>query len=140
VYPDPGHGAVPLGLRYGSTRDKDGNPFKPGGRVTREEAEGLLVRDMKGEVSGACFCRPWETLDARQQAALMSWAYNIGGRGGFVVHAGPAACGGRRSAVVIREELPRLEQGRRACDARSGTYAGNRGFRLPRVPDSQQVE
>jgi len=79
AYPDPLTGAAPYTIGWGSTRRKDGSPFAPGERITRAEAEDLLMWQLERDFLPALQKIPgWESFGDRQAGALLSFAYNLG--------------------------------------------------------------
>lgn len=77
-YPDPGTGAEPWTIGYGSTRDVDGNPVTPNTpAITREEAQRLALRDMRGALD-AVKCAISVPLTSDEEGALIDFAYNLG--------------------------------------------------------------
>jgi peptidoglycan hydrolase-like protein with peptidoglycan-binding domain/GH24 family phage-related lysozyme (muramidase) len=81
AYPDPKTGNLPITIGWGSTRDKYGQPFKLGDRITREEADELLMRQVandylppQGNIPG------WASMNDNQRGAVLSFAYNLGAR------------------------------------------------------------
>jgi peptidoglycan hydrolase-like protein with peptidoglycan-binding domain/GH24 family phage-related lysozyme (muramidase) len=81
AYPDPKTGGEPITIGWGSTRDRNGRPFKLGDRITAQEAEELLM----GQITGA-YLPPqeripgWQNLNDNQRGAILSFAYNLGAR------------------------------------------------------------
>jgi hypothetical protein len=79
AYPDPGTGGDPWTIGWGSTTYANGKPVKPGDRIDQAQADQLLISRLQ---------RDWQTLAGRipgwgrmrpgQQAALVSFAYNVG--------------------------------------------------------------
>ena len=79
AYPDPLSGAAPYTVGYGSTRDQSGKPFKRGQKITQEQANLLLAREVDGLVAELKDSVPfWSEMAPEQQAALVSFAYNLG--------------------------------------------------------------
>ncbi|MGB3135714.1 MAG: peptidoglycan-binding protein [Nodosilinea sp.] len=88
AYPDPKTGALPITIGWGSTRNKNGQPFQLGDRITREEADELLMRQVANTYLPPQQRIPsWDTLNDNQRGAILSFAYNLGanfyGAGGF---------------------------------------------------------
>ena len=46
AYPDPATGGAPWTIGWGSTRDRNGQPIRPGMKITAQEATTLLERDI----------------------------------------------------------------------------------------------
>jgi lysozyme len=80
AYPDPGTGGAPWTIGYGSTIDPGGRPVRPGQVITQEQAEewltAILERRIYPQLAGTI--PGWDTLHVNQQAALISFAYNVG--------------------------------------------------------------
>ncbi|PSR12802.1 hypothetical protein C8255_26080, partial [filamentous cyanobacterium CCP3] len=79
AYPDPKTGNLPITIGWGSTRNKHGQPFKLGDRITREEADELLMMQVANTYLPPQRRIPgWDSLNANQQGAILSFAYNLG--------------------------------------------------------------
>lgn len=79
AYPDPFTGGKPITIGYGSTRRADGGEWKIGDRITQQEAETLLIAQLQRDYLPPLARIPcWATLNENQQAALLSFAYNLG--------------------------------------------------------------
>ncbi|MEB3354199.1 MAG: lysozyme [Cyanobacteriota bacterium] len=79
AYPDPGTGGEPWTIGYGSTRWADGRAVQKGDKITREDAEALLLQMVEREVLPALQKLPhWEIMDSGQRSALLSFAWNVG--------------------------------------------------------------
>jgi GH24 family phage-related lysozyme (muramidase) len=80
AYKDPRTGGLPITIGWGSTFYKDMSPIQLGDQISQAEADDLY--------SFNCYHRFWKVLEAKipswremttkQQAALCSFAYNIG--------------------------------------------------------------
>jgi len=85
AYADPSTGGKPYTCGYGSTRNLDGQPFKPGDKIDTKTADALLERDVKTtryNIERDLFLR---TLPDGCKEALLSLCYNIkGGVSSFV--------------------------------------------------------
>ncbi len=79
AYPDPKTGGAPITIGYGSIVNKEGKPFKMGDKISKVEAENLLIeqlnKDYIPQVSKVPF---WNSMSAGQKATLISFGYNIG--------------------------------------------------------------
>ncbi len=81
AYPDPKTGNLPITIGWGSTRDKNGQPFKLGDRITRQEADDLLLAQAANDYLAPQGAMPgWASLNDNQQGAILSFAYNLGAR------------------------------------------------------------
>ncbi|MGB3201815.1 MAG: peptidoglycan-binding protein [Nodosilinea sp.] len=79
AYPDPKTGNLPITIGWGSTRNKNGQPFKLGDRISREEADDLLMAQVANTYLPPQRRIPsWDNLNANQQGAILSFAYNLG--------------------------------------------------------------
>ena len=81
AYPDPKTGGLPITIGWGSTRDRRGQPFKIGDKITQEEADSLFDFQLRNEFLPALQKIPyWSEMNENQQGALLSFAYNLGAR------------------------------------------------------------
>jgi len=79
AYPDPLSGGPPITIGWGSTRDKNGNPFKLGQKITQDEADSLLVDQCRKQFIPSLRKIPfWDEMSDGQRGALLSFAYNLG--------------------------------------------------------------
>lgn len=79
AYPDPRTGGKPYTIGWGSTRKRDGRPFQPNERITRQEADDLLIWQLEQEFLPPLTKIPgWHNLSEPQQGAILSFAYNLG--------------------------------------------------------------
>jgi peptidoglycan hydrolase-like protein with peptidoglycan-binding domain/GH24 family phage-related lysozyme (muramidase) len=79
AYPDPKTGGEPITIGWGSTRDKNGRPFRLGDRITQEEADELLLDQITRTYLPPQTRIPgWHNLNENQQGAILSFAYNLG--------------------------------------------------------------
>jgi len=79
AYPDPLTGGLPITIGWGSTRKKDGSPFKMGDTLTQQEADELLIEQCKKEFLPALRKIPnWSEMSDGKRGALLSFAYNLG--------------------------------------------------------------
>lgn len=86
AYPDPLSGGEPWTIGYGTTRrPRGGNgsqerPVRPWETVTPEQAETLLRSDLARLAGQLSRSVPfWSAMRGGQRAALLSFAYNLGG-------------------------------------------------------------
>jgi lysozyme len=49
AYPDPLTGGLPITIGWGSTRNKNGQPFQMGDSITQAEADELLISQCKNQ-------------------------------------------------------------------------------------------
>ncbi len=79
AYPDPLSGGLPITIGWGSTRKKDGSPFKLGESITQQEADDLLISQCKSQFIPALQKIPhWNEMSDGKRGALLSFAYNLG--------------------------------------------------------------
>lgn len=79
AYPDPRTGGKPITIGYGSTRRANGEEWQLGDRVTQVEADKLLREQLQRDYLPPLQRIPcWDSLNCNQQAALLSFAYNLG--------------------------------------------------------------
>ena len=79
AYPDPLTGNLPITIGWGSTRKKDGSPFKMGDKITQAEADDLLISQCKNQFIPALTKIPhWNEMSDGKRGALLSFAYNLG--------------------------------------------------------------
>jgi len=79
AYPDPLTGGLPITIGWGSTRKKDGSPFKLGDTITQAEADELLISQCKNQFIPALTKIPhWNEMSDGKRGALLSFAYNLG--------------------------------------------------------------
>jgi len=79
AYPDPGTGAAPITIGWGSTRRPDGSSFLLGNLITQQQADDYLMYDVQNRFLPALRKIPhWNEMNQNQQGALLSFAYNLG--------------------------------------------------------------
>lgn len=79
AYPDPLTGNLPITIGWGSTRNKNGQPFKIGDTITQAEADELLIEEAKDHFLPALRKIPhWNEMSDGKRGALLSFAYNLG--------------------------------------------------------------
>lgn len=79
AYPDPLSGDKPITIGWGSTKKIDGSDWKPGDRITQEEANNLLITQLEYHYLPPLKRIPvWKDLNVNQRGALLSFAYNLG--------------------------------------------------------------
>jgi lysozyme len=79
AYPDPLSGGLPITIGWGSTRKKDGSPFKLGDVITQKEADELLIAQCESQFLPPLSKIPyWREMNDNQRGALLSFAYNLG--------------------------------------------------------------
>lgn len=80
AYPDPGTGGDPWTIGWGSTRHPDGTPVKRGDRISQVVADQMLAAEVEQKCIPALAksIPGWADMSQRQQAALISFAWNCG--------------------------------------------------------------
>jgi lysozyme len=79
AYPDPLSGGLPITIGWGSTRKKNGTPFKLGDVITQQEADELLITQCESQFLPSLSKIPyWREMNDNQRGALLSFAYNLG--------------------------------------------------------------
>jgi lysozyme len=79
AYPDPLSGNLPITIGWGSTRDKNGGPFRMGQSITQTEADSLLIDECRKHFLPALRKIPhWNEMSDGKRGALLSFAYNLG--------------------------------------------------------------
>lgn len=79
AYPDPGTGGDPWTIGWGTTSYANGQPVKPGDTITQQKADELLNIRVRNDTLHLRKRIPsWDSLAPHQQAALLSFAYNVG--------------------------------------------------------------
>jgi len=79
AYPDPGTGGDPWTIGWGSTTYFDGNSVKQGDKISQGLADDLLAGTIERIGQALAKRIPgWADLNANQQAALVSFSYNVG--------------------------------------------------------------
>ncbi len=79
AYPDPASGGEPWTIGWGSTTYYDGSPVKRSDKIGQKLADQLLSGRVEADASRLSrSVSGWSKLTANQQAALLSFAYNVG--------------------------------------------------------------
>jgi GH24 family phage-related lysozyme (muramidase) len=80
AYPDPETGGEPWTIGWGATTHFDGTRVKQGDTITQNVADQMLDNYVRNVMAGQLQQRIpiWRKLTASQQAALISFAYNVG--------------------------------------------------------------
>lgn len=79
AYPDPETGGSPWTIGWGSTRDGKGKLFNAGDKITRDEADKLLIDSINTVYYPAIAKMPYfAEMSEEQVGALLSFAYNLG--------------------------------------------------------------
>lgn len=112
AYADPGSGGEPWTIGWGSTVYADGSPVREGDTISQATADQLLDRKI-GEARAAVIrllpmAAGWA---APQQAALISFTYNVGAGALEASTLRKRLMAGQDPSAVIREELPRWNKG-----------------------------
>lgn len=79
AYPDPKTGAEPITIGWGSTRDRNGRPFRLGDRITQQEADELLMAQItRTYLPPQARIPGWSAMNDNQRGTILSFAYNLG--------------------------------------------------------------
>lgn len=80
AYPDPLSGNKPITIGYGCTKKLNGEDWCLGETITQAEADSLLNYQLNHHYLPALqYSIPtWKDLNTNQEAALVSFAYNVG--------------------------------------------------------------
>jgi GH24 family phage-related lysozyme (muramidase) len=79
AYPDPGTGGDPWTIGYGTTTYPDGTPVRRGTTISQTQANQMLVLRVNADAKHLAKRIPtWASLKPHQQAALLSFTYNVG--------------------------------------------------------------
>jgi lysozyme family protein/GH24 family phage-related lysozyme (muramidase) len=79
AYPDPLTGGKPITIGWGTTRKKNGGEWRLGESITQAEADDLLMSQLEKDYLPPMEKIPgWNELNANQQGAILSFAYNLG--------------------------------------------------------------
>lgn len=79
AYPDPDTGGVPWTIGWGSTRNINGQPFRPGDTITAAEADTLLDDSIGKYFWPQVQKLPYfSEMSDEQRGAILSFAYNLG--------------------------------------------------------------
>ncbi len=81
AYPDPATGHEPFTIGWGCTIYADGHRVQAGDAISQEQADALLRSRLLADLEVLAGTVPaWDSLNANQQAALLSFSYNCGPR------------------------------------------------------------
>lgn len=79
AYPDPLTKAEPYTIGWGSTKKRDGSPFRMGDKITEKEAQELLEYQLSIAYLPALTKIPrFSEMNEEMVGALLSFAYNLG--------------------------------------------------------------
>jgi GH24 family phage-related lysozyme (muramidase) len=79
AYNDPRTGGLPITIGYGATRKLDGSTFKLGDKITKSEAEELLITQLREQYIPRIARVPfWNEMPQNKKVALISFGYNLG--------------------------------------------------------------
>jgi GH24 family phage-related lysozyme (muramidase) len=107
AYPDPGSGGDPWTIGYGITR-MNGAPIRQGDKISQALADELLRSEIIRVATALHKLIPvTEQYGAKQQAALISWAYNVGLGAVEESTLRKRLLAGESGQVVIPQELPK---------------------------------
>lgn len=111
AYPDPATGGDPWTIGYGATK-VNGNPVRQGDKISQTFADELLRSEIIRVATALHKLIPATfNYGAKQQAALISWAYNVGLGAVEDSTLRKRLLAGESAQVVIPQELPRWNKG-----------------------------
>jgi GH24 family phage-related lysozyme (muramidase) len=112
AYPDPATGGEPFTIGFGST-SVHGAPVRKGDKISQALADELLRSEIHHVATKLYELIPAvKQYGANQQAALISWAYNVGVSGAVAESTlRKRLLAGESAQVVIPQELPRWNKG-----------------------------
>lgn len=120
AYPDPAHGWKIPTIGWGCT----GADIKEGTTWTREQAVERLEREMARALSGATRASPVLDSSAARAAAILDFAFNLGG--------------GQYQASTLRRKVNAADWGAAAREIRKWVFAGGR--KLPGLVLRREME
>jgi len=83
AYPDPATKGPPITIGYGCTRYDNGSAIKLGDKITKAEAESMLIKQLLRDFLPSLQKIPyWREMSPNQKGAILSYAWNMGA--GFV--------------------------------------------------------
>jgi GH24 family phage-related lysozyme (muramidase) len=103
AYPDPGSGGDPWTIGYGHT----GPDVRPGVTITQQQADTMLQQDLQRFRAGLVQLLPMASWPGHQQAALVSWAFNVGLGAVESSTLRKRLQAGEDRVTVVQQELPR---------------------------------
>ncbi len=81
AYPDPLSGREPITIGWGTTKKRDGSPWRLGESIPQQEADELLIYQLETSYLPDLKKIPcWGELNPNQQGALLSFGYNLGSK------------------------------------------------------------
>ncbi|WP_017742065.1 glycoside hydrolase family protein [Scytonema hofmannii] len=81
AYPDPLTKREPITIGWGSTRKRDGSPWRLGESISQQEADALLILQVERDYLPDLAKIPcWGELNPNQRGALLSFGYNLGSK------------------------------------------------------------
>lgn len=108
AYPDPGTGGDPWTIGWGHT----GPEVREGLTWTQQQADAALAADLREAHAGMLQALPMAAgYSGDRQAALTSWVFNVGAGAAADSTLRKRLAAGEDPATVVREELPRWNQG-----------------------------
>ena len=107
AYPDPGSGGEPWTIGWGAT-NVNGAPVRRGDKISQPLADELLRAEIHHVAAELYKLIPAvKQYGANQQAALISWAYNVGLGAVAESTLRKRLLAGESAQVVVPQELPR---------------------------------
>jgi GH24 family phage-related lysozyme (muramidase) len=110
AYPDPGSGGDPWTIGWGTTR-VNGAPVRQGDKISQALADELLRAEIHHFATELYKLVPAvKQYGANQQAALISWAYNVGLGAVGESTLRKRLLAGESAQVVVPQELPKWDK------------------------------
>lgn len=107
AYPDPGSGGEPITIGWGTT-SVNGAPVRMGDKISQALADELLRAEIHRFADKLHQLIPASAnWGANQQAALISWMYNVGAGAVETSTLRKRINAGEAAPVVVRQELPK---------------------------------
>jgi GH24 family phage-related lysozyme (muramidase) len=140
AYPDPGSGGDPWTIGWGTTR-VNGAPVRQGDKISQALADELLRAEIKHVATELYKLVPAvKQYGANQQAALISWAYNVGLGAVGESTLRKRLLAGESAQVVVPQELPKWNKaGGREMQGLTNRRAAEEQLFTGRLPVQQSA-
>jgi GH24 family phage-related lysozyme (muramidase) len=141
AYPDPGSGGDPWTIGWGTTR-VNGAPVRQGDKISQALADELLRAEIQHVAAELYKLIPAvKQYGANQQAALISWAYNVGVSGAAKESTlRKRLLAGESAQVVVPQELPKWNKaGGREMQGLTSRRAAEVQLFTGRLPQQQSA-
>jgi GH24 family phage-related lysozyme (muramidase) len=140
AYPDPGSGGDPWTIGFGTTR-VNGAPVRQGDKISQALADELLRAEIQHVAAELYKLIPAvKQYGANQQAALISWAYNVGLGAVGESTLRKRLLAGESAQVVVPQELPKWNKaGGREMQGLTSRRAAEVQLFTGRLPQQQSA-